>query len=870
MAELSLLIKTTILLAGGLIAARCASRASAAVRAAILSSTFAALLVLPLAGALFVPRPVEIPVSYSSDALVFFAGDRVTTPPVLPTPDSRPSAAAPLMLPRAETLLRAAWIAGAVALIVPVLVALVRLHRVRRRGQSWAEGQRAVDQLAAAAGMRQHVAVFLSGELPAPMTYGAWRPAIGLPLDAPSWPDADVRRALLHEIEHVRRRDWPVHLLARLSCAAYWFHPLAWVAWRQLSLECERACDDAVLRDGEQTAYANQLVLLARRLSADAPTPMLSMASRSHLSTRVGAVLASDLARGRAGALAMILVGGTAVAVMLAVSPLQAVHGSVAASVTPAQEPAMRDSRPLSFGVASVRPNDAGERSRGFGFTLATGRLHLRNQTVRTLISVAYAETFSLFFPDERISGGPAWMNDERYTIEARAERPVTGPEMGAMLRSLLADRFKLKVRIETRELPVYVLVPARADRRLGPELRPSDVDCATAPQCGIGGGAGRNRLAGSTMALFALSLSELVGRPVLDRTGLEGSFDGTLTWSPTPDQLGPFGEPAPGAPAADAGPSLFTALEEQFGLKLQSQRGPVEFLVVESVDRPTPNDAAEAPAATPAQASTPPAAFEVASIRRNTTGKALIRGPIVQPGGRVIAENLPVRLMVATAFGFDFDRVVGGPGWINAEGFDLDARAGGNATPDELRAMLRTLLVERFRLVARPETREREIYALVRTRDNGTGPRLRVSGPECAPIAPPAGLPPPPAPPPGPSQAAREVPLGVTATTVGCPRMFFGGFISARKISMADFANALDMFARRPIVDRTRLSGAYDLDLTFTPEFGPPGAAPATPTDEAPSLFTALQEQLGLRLEPDRGPIEMLVIDRVERPTEN
>jgi uncharacterized protein (TIGR03435 family) len=887
MAELSILAKATIILAAGLIASRCAHRASAAVRAAILASTFAALLVLPLAGVLFVQRPVVIPVTYSTEAASFFVEDLGMAEPAGRTPSSPRQAATRLTLPDIETMLRAVWIAGAVGFMVPVVVALVRLRRVRRRGGRWTDGHALVEQLASETDVRRPISVFLSGGLSAPMTCGWWRPAIGLPHDAAVWPHPDVRRALLHELEHVRRRDWPVHLLARLVCAMYWFHPLGWIAWRQLSLECERACDDAVLREEERTAYAEQLVSLARRLSPDSLSPMLSMASRSHLSTRVGAVLASDLARGRASALVVTIVGVAAASVMLALSPLQAVQTAAAASAAVSTQTGAAN-HALSFGVASVRPNDGSDRSRGFGFTLATGRLHLRNQTVRTLISIAYSQPFSLFFPDERISGGPEWMNEERYTIEARAERAVTGAEMGAMLRSLLADRFKLKVRVETRELPVYVLVTARQDRQLGPELRRSDIDCASAPQCGIGGGAGRNRLAGSTMALFAASLTELVGRPVVDRTGLEGSFDGTLTWSPTPDQTGPFREPAPGTPAPDAGPSLFTALEEQFGLKLQSQRGPVEFLLVESVERPTPNDAPGGTPAAPPQAAAPQPTFEVASIRRNVSGQQIIRGPSVQASGRVLGENLPVRLMIATAFGIEFNRVVGGPEWVNTDGYDLDARAGVGATQDQIRAMLRALLVARFGLVARRESEERDIYTLVRVRTDRTGPQLRVSGPDCAPIRLPAGLPAPPASPPPPAPTG-EVPLFATASSVGCPRMFFGGFMAARRISMFDFANSLTGFARRPVVDRTGLTEAYDLDVTFTPDFvprgpapptggagivggpvsGPPTAAPASPTD-APTLFTALQEQLGLRLEPGRGAVEVVVIDRVERPTEN
>src|SRR6202023_3733311 len=108
--------------------------------------------------------------------------------------------------------------------------------------------------------------ILLHDDIVVPMTCGVLRPAIVLPTDAEEWSDADLRHAIVHELEHVRRADWPVHILARFVSAMYWFHPLVWIAWRRLCLDSERACDDAVLLGAEQTAYAEQLVRLARRM----------------------------------------------------------------------------------------------------------------------------------------------------------------------------------------------------------------------------------------------------------------------------------------------------------------------------------------------------------------------------------------------------------------------------------------------------------------------------------------------------------------------------------------------------------------------------------------------------------------------------
>ena len=157
------------------------------------------------------------------------------------------------------------------------------------------------------------------------MTFGISRPVIVLPLDAREWSEAELRRALMHELEHIQRGDWLMQIVARVVAACYWFHPLVWTAWRRLCLEAERSCDDAVVISEERTDYAEQLVTLAQRMSATPVQPMLGMANRSDLSTRVTAVLDDRLRRGRAG---FALAAGTVAAaalVVLTVAPVRAV-----------------------------------------------------------------------------------------------------------------------------------------------------------------------------------------------------------------------------------------------------------------------------------------------------------------------------------------------------------------------------------------------------------------------------------------------------------------------------------------------------------------------------------------------------------------
>ena len=177
-------------------------------------------------------------------------------------------------------------------------------------------------------------------DVAAPMTFGLFRPVVVLPSDAHEWSRADIHRALVHELEHVRRRDWAIHVMGRLVCAAYWFHPLVWLAGRQLGLEAERAADDAVLASSESTDYAEQLVMLAQRLSASAAQPLLGMANRSDLSARVTALLDSTQRRGRAGAMTAAAAIGLAVVVVIGVAPLTVVARAEAAVVTADQRSA--------------------------------------------------------------------------------------------------------------------------------------------------------------------------------------------------------------------------------------------------------------------------------------------------------------------------------------------------------------------------------------------------------------------------------------------------------------------------------------------------------------------------------------------------
>lgn len=326
--ELSILIKATVMLVLGLTAARLAGRARASVRHLLLAAMFAALLALPLIVVTVPEVTIEVPVPHAGDPI---AASRAVPPsdalvrPTTGSLDRRTLESSYRSAPSLLTVVRAAWIAGAMLLFVSLAVDLRRLRRLRRDSLPWPELRELTRSLSTEGGVRRSVEVLLHEDIPAPLTCGLWRPAVVLPADARGWSEADLRRALVHELEHVRRGDWAIQLAARATCACYWFHPLVWVAWRRLCLDAERACDDAVVQSAERTEYAEQLVSLARRMSKASAQPALGMANRSDLSTRVSALLDGNQRRGRAGLLAVTSAMSVASFVMLVIAPVRAV-----------------------------------------------------------------------------------------------------------------------------------------------------------------------------------------------------------------------------------------------------------------------------------------------------------------------------------------------------------------------------------------------------------------------------------------------------------------------------------------------------------------------------------------------------------------
>ena len=236
-----------------------------------------------------------------------------------------------------------------------------------------------------------------------------------------------------------------------------------------------------------------------------------------------------------------------------------------------------------AFEVASVRPTDPSRVGSTFNF--APGELQIGGGTLRRIMEMAYdLRTF-------QILGGPAWLDTDRYDISAKNDAALKdlgkeqrGAEMRRRLQTLLADRFQLKVHRETREWPEYTLVMAKGGVRL------------KEPDAGLGNGISMDRCGTmkgtrTTMSNLAMVLSRQLERPVLDKTGLNGLYDFEMNYMPDSGcgSRQPDGGTTNNETLTDR-PSIFTAIQEQLGLKLESVKGPVEVIVIDRVEKPEPN----------------------------------------------------------------------------------------------------------------------------------------------------------------------------------------------------------------------------------------------------------------------------------------
>jgi uncharacterized protein (TIGR03435 family) len=494
------------------------------------------------------------------------------------------------------------WSAGVVLFSLRLALAWWQAARLRRSGGSPdPEAAALVAKLAQRIGVRRRVRLLVSSVAAGPAVVGWLRPAVLLPpAAAMGLTPQQLEAVLAHELAHVRRHDYLVNLLQVVVETLFFYHPIVWWISKQIRTERELCCDDIAVRaSGDPVGYARALTTLARR-QLD-PSGLAAAATGGPLMQRV-----------------QRLVGGTPAENGLSRAPGAVALALAAACVVLNMDwvqgfAEMQTAEDARFEVASVK-RDA--RNDGLiSDRLQNGRWTAMGYTVADVIRTAYG------VQEYQIVGGPGWINSDKFDIAAKAPDDMPPAAPGAvpsrhqlMVRALLADRFNLAVHKETREMPVFALVMARPDGRLGPQMRRSQDDCtpeavrarAQAPpagggnpwtrvSCGTSVGPGLISAGGRTMPQIATAFSRLtntgssLNRLVVDRTGLAGTYDLELRF--TPENVPPAAAGIPGLPAIDPnGPSIFAAVQEQLGLKLDAQRGPVEVLVIDRVEPPTPD----------------------------------------------------------------------------------------------------------------------------------------------------------------------------------------------------------------------------------------------------------------------------------------
>jgi uncharacterized protein (TIGR03435 family) len=517
-----------------------------------------------------VPSRAQHPVSVS--APVFPNTLLQITQPFAPAPESTVPAHEPLDW--APAAIGAMWAVGFLAVIL-------------KRWRSW---------LAVRAALRAATPIELPIPIQALITPGAaepgvvgfLRPVLILPAQLMQHLNPREFSAILaHEMCHVRRRDNFFAGLHMLVEAIFWFHPLVWWIGARMLEERERACDEEVLRMGCEPSDYVEGILKVCRFYTDSRLPCISGVTGADVKRRLCAILEGSIAQELSAAKKMTLAAAglatLAAPVLLGVLNAPAIRAQNAPAATP------------KFEVASIKPcqdplNDLGHHS-------SPGRLASDCAELLNLIGNAYT-TFAdghlnLNSEPAPINGGPPWVHSASYEVNAKAEGNPSVPMMlGPMMRRLLEDRFHLKIHHQTTKGPVYFLTVARGGPKLHPFTEGSCTPYSTLPRPPLqpgskeyceriisGGPPPWMEAKGATLDEFCKTLRMVVDRPVIDKTGITGRFDIRVEFSreePAPDPTAP--------------PSIFTALQEKLGLRLEPGRGPVETLVIDHIEKPTGN----------------------------------------------------------------------------------------------------------------------------------------------------------------------------------------------------------------------------------------------------------------------------------------
>lgn len=753
---------------------------------------------------------------------------------------------APVILPRTAPRLAmrvlplaalTIWCIGFAALLIFWSVRWRRITRAIRESKPLESG-REVEMLR---GLERNVGLARATRLVSgsaslePGIVGVLRPVMFLPAGiAERLNDSQLSAVMLHELCHLRRRDNLAAVLHMLVESVFWFHPVVWWMGTQLIDERERACDEEVLALGSDPQAYAEGILKVCEFYLETPLVCVAGITGSNLKKRIEAIMIHRIARKLELGKKLLL---AAIAAAALIAPV--VFGLFHPAQSLAQTAESTTTTSPGFASVMIRPNTTGAVMPEFHikdpvgdfvvFKTTDGRFLANHATLHMLIRVAYEVN------DSQVIGGPEWVNQERYDVDARflngideakflslpmEERSRLIDQRKPMLQELWAERFKLKVHRETRNLPIYSLIVASGGPKMSPAT-PGDTYSSGFKLQGRAMGQGvwawQDHLFGQGVSMSALAqhLSQRLGHQVIDNTGLKGNFDFTLLWKAAENQ------------AASTVDSM-----EQLGLQLVPQTGPVEVVVIDHAE-PAETVAGTAGLLKPVSArndSQSGASSDVERISITAKGtpdpSALYRSRVLLNPGDAEFENVTLKQFLKVAYRLDDSQVSGGPAWVSAELYDMSIKAATPLKGDALRLEVQKVLTEYFKVATHRELKSLPVYELT---VGSSGAKLSEAR----------------------SDNAKE---GIEVQQ---------GRIVGNGVKLKELVDYLQLRTERPVIDKTGLNGTYDFSLTVEGMSQPRKLGSA---NDNTALFHALSEQLGLEATPQTEPVEVLVIDHAEQ----
>jgi bla regulator protein blaR1 len=519
-------------------------------------------------------------------------GQPFAVQPTVSIAHAAPATSATEMAAQFLPLLLVVWLLGSLVVLLVWLARWYRVSAIVKNASPLHEGPEAeiVANLQRDDAAREKIAIVSTAASIEPGIFGVFRPVLVWPASiSRQLTEAHTESIVVHELCHVRRRDNLTAALHMLVESLFWFHPAVWWLGNRLVEDRERACDEAVVESGREPHVYAESILKVCEFCVESPLACVPGVSGADLKKRVASIMSHRPARTLSFGRKLLL----GVAVVLAIAaPILAGALNMRQGATSSQS----QSTPApAHASVSITPNTSGsDRVR---LMFGPGKFSSQNGSLQQVIRAAYA------LEDDRIVGAPDWLASEKYDVDAeeggthdfnKVPPDIEFSQQGLLLQAMLADRLKLAVHRETRQVSVYALVVAPGGPKLK-EAKPGEtyIKGPKGPD-GVSHGGGmtfdHGAMLGQGVGVDALlfHISRELKRTVLNETGLSGKYDFTLQNPPG----AALGIDNAGIPPESYELALSDALESQLGLKLEPRTARLEVLVIDHVERPTPNQA--------------------------------------------------------------------------------------------------------------------------------------------------------------------------------------------------------------------------------------------------------------------------------------